>query len=425
MRGSDAGVVLVDAAEAEGEAVALAVPDDGLAGAGEEVPERSAGAPAPALGVQAAARRADARTAEARGARMGGESRCLPMIRAVTHARFGSLVARDLIDVRVGDEAISALDGLDGGFWTVVADFEGTVTAARFGRVERRAPEAEPTAWAPVDREWHSSLDHAAYLAGVEEVRRRIEAGTVYQVNLCRVLSHRLEDSADLDGLAHLLARGNPAPHAARVNVPEAGLDVVCASPEAFLLRSGGRLESRPIKGTAAVLPGMLPKDYAENVMIVDLVRNDLHHVCRAGTVRVDHLCAPEAHPGLVHLVSTVSGELRPGIRWADILEGTFPPGSVSGAPKSSALTAIRDLEAAPRGPYCGAIGWVDADRGEAELAVGIRTFWAERDADGQRWLRFGTGAGITWASGAEAEWEETQLKAARLIGLASGRVLA
>jgi para-aminobenzoate synthetase component 1 len=277
----------------------------------------------------------------------------------------------------------------------------------------------------PLDRRWHSSLDHAAYLAGVEEVRRRIAAGTVYQVNLCRVLSHRLHEGADLDGLARLLAEGNPAPYAARVHVPEAGLDVVSASPEAFLVRDGARLESRPIKGTAPVLDAMLPKDYAENVMIVDLVRNDMQRVCRPGSVQVDHLCAPEEHPGLVHLVSTVSGELVPDTTWADVFAATFPPGSVSGAPKSSALTAIADLERGSRGPYCGAVGWIDADIGRAELAVGIRTFWAEHDEQGERWLRFGTGAGITWGSDAQGEWEETELKAVRLIGLASGRVQA
>jgi para-aminobenzoate synthetase component 1 len=167
----------------------------------------------------------------------------------------------------------------------------------------------------------------------------------------------------------------------------------------------------------------MLPKDYSENVMIADLVRNDLSAVCRPGTVRVDALCAPEEHPGLTHLVTTVSGELRSGVGWAEIMSSTFPPGSVSGAPKSSALRAIADLETAPRGPYCGAIGWVDADSGEAELAVGIRTFWADRDDTGARWLRFGTGGGITWGSDPAQEWAETQLKAVRLIGLASGKV--
>jgi len=105
---------------------------------------------------------------------------------------------------------------------------------------------------------------------------------------------------------------------------------------------------------------------------------------------------------------------------WPALFGGTFPPGSVSGAPKSSALRIIAREESAPRGPYCGAIGWVDGDNRTAELAVGIRTFWWEPEGGGV--LRFGTGAGITWGSDAGLEWEETELKAHRLIGLASGR---
>jgi para-aminobenzoate synthetase component 1 len=337
----------------------------------------------------------------------------------VGHARFGPVLATRPVELR------HDLAGLESGFWAVVATFEGALTAVRFAQVERSAAPGPAVAWAPLDGEWHSSLDHAAYLAGVAEVRERIAAGTVYQVNLCRVLSHPLAEEADLDGLAGLLARGNPAPHAGRVHVPSAGLDVVCASPEAFLLRDGDRLESRPIKGTATAIEDMLPKDYAENVMIVDLVRNDLSHVCREGTVQVDHLCRPEEHPGLVHLVSTVSGQLRSGVDWPEVMGATFPPGSVSGAPKHTALQAIADLEPTPRGPYCGAVGWVDADLGRAELAVGIRSFWAEHDEAGRRWLRFGTGAGITWGSDPEREWVETQVKSGRLVGLASGRVEA
>ena len=336
------------------------------------------------------------------------------------YARFGTILARTPVEAR------ATLQGLDEGFWAVVVTFEGEVTAVRFSDVtagHTLPPDTAP--WTPLDGEWHTSLDHAAYLAGVEDVRARIAAGTVYQVNLCRVLSHELAEDADLDGLARLVERGNPAPHAGRIHVPSAGLDVVCASPEAFLLRDGDRLESRPIKGTATTFGQMLPKDYAENVMIVDLVRNDLSHVCHAGTVRVDHLCRPEPHPGLVHLVSTVSGELRPGMGWPEVMDAAFPPGSVSGAPKHTALQAIEDLETARRGPYCGAVGWIDADRNRAELAVGIRSFWAERDERGRRWLRFGTGAGITWGSDPEQEWVETQVKSRRLVGLASGRVEA
>jgi para-aminobenzoate synthetase component 1 len=340
----------------------------------------------------------------------------------VAYARFGSRWARDVLEI------LDHVEGLDrGGFWAVVVTFEGEVRCVRFAQVthpqETSGPPRQVGAWAPLTGPWSSSLDETAYRTGVGQIRDRIAAGEVYQVNLCRVMSHHLGDDVELAGLETLVTQGNPAPYAGRVHVPEAGLDVLSASPEAFLIRRAGRVESRPIKGTATTMSSMLVKDYAENVMIADLVRNDLSAVCRPGTVSVDALCAPEYHPGLAHLVTTVSGELRSGVLWAEILSATFPPGSVSGAPKSSALRAIADLETVPRGPYCGAIGWVDADTGDAELAVGIRTFWADRDPLGQRWLRFGTGAAITWGSDPQQEWAETELKAARLIGLASGRV--
>ena len=145
---------------------------------------------------------------------------------------------------------------------------------------------------------WRSSLDADAYRASVAEIRERIAAGTVYQANLCRVLEHDLDESADLDGLDALLREGNPAPYAGRIRVAAAGLDVVSASPERFLSRSGERLVSSPIKGTATTADRLLPKDVAENVMIVDLVRNDLSRVCHEGTVDVEALCAVEPHPG-------------------------------------------------------------------------------------------------------------------------------
>ena len=348
----------------------------------------------------------------------------------MSYARFPGRSARTVVEI-VHD--VSCLDR--GGFWVVVVTFEGEVTCLRFAQVTNtRASRAQQSdrapalgrrrpAWLPLTGEWTSSLDETSYLRGVTAVRERIAAGEVYQVCLCRVLAHPLRDDADLATLDSLVARGNPATYASRICVPEAGLDVLSASPEAFLIRRSGRIESRPIKGTAATMSSMLAKDYAENVMITDLVRNDLSAVCRPGTVSVDALCAPQEQPGLTHLVTTVSGEMRPDVPWADVLSATFPPGSVSGAPKSSALRVIGDLETVPRGPYCGAIGWVDAGTGEAELAVGIRTFWAERDSQGRRWLRFGTGGAITWGSDPAQEWAETELKAVRLIGLASGRV--
>lgn len=308
----------------------------------------------------------------------------------------------------------SVLD--ESGWWAVVGTFEGRWTLARFAHVTPTDPPRAGRPWRglPVEA-WTTSLAYDGYLAGVAAVRSLIADGEVYQVNLCRVLSAALSVEEPLDGLADLLRASNPAPHAARVHLPDAGVDVVSASPESYLRRSGQHVSSSPIKGTGATAVDLTDKDVAENVMIVDLVRNDLGRVCDTGSVVVDDALALEQHPGLVHLVSTVRGRLRERAGWSDLLAATFPPGSVSGAPKSSALRAIADLESGERGPYCGAVGWVDADGAEGELAVGIRTFWR----DGEM-LRFGTGAGITWGSDPEREWRETELKAARLLGLAA-----
>lgn len=338
-------------------------------------------------------------------------------------ARFGALVASDLRDVT---SDAGALDSA--GFWAVAVDFEGRTVCARFGDVRRVPQDAAGTAaraagWrGPHPAAWTSSMDRQAYEAGVRTIRRRIATGEVYQVNLCRVLAATLPAGTDpdIDALGAALALGNPAPYAGTIRLPAHGVEIATASPELFLSRDGRTVESRPIKGTARTVDAFLPKDEAENVMIVDLVRNDLGRVCATGSVTVPALCAVEAHPGLVHLVSTVRGELRPEAGWPQLLAAAFPPGSVTGAPKSTALRVIGELETAPRGPYCGAVGWVDADRGTAALAVGIRTFWIDRDAGGDPELRFGTGAGITWGSDPAGEWAETELKAARLLAVAS-----
>ena len=341
------------------------------------------------------------------------------------------------VDVRAEPERLAA-----GGWWAVVGTFSGEVRAWRFAHVERADDGAAQgrgrgAAWrGPARSSWSSSTDRAGYVAAVEATREAIREGEVFQANVCRVLSAPLAPVPDLDGtprepsaaaLAARLATGNPAPYAGFVHVPRGGpvpgTWVVSASPELFLRLEADRITSAPIKGTAREPAGLTEKDRAENVMITDLVRNDLQRVCAPGTVEVTELLALERHPGLVHLVSTVSGLLDPAVaaspeRWAHLLEASFPPGSVSGAPKSSALEVIARLEPVDRGPYCGTVGWVDADSGRAELAVAIRTFWWD-DADGGT-LRFGTGAGITWGSDPEAEWEETELKASRLVQIAS-----
>jgi para-aminobenzoate synthetase component I len=363
-------------------------------------------------------------------------------------ARFGGLVASGLRDVT---DDLGALDST--GFWAVAVGYEGRAVCARFADVRpaSAATAPDPSAWrGPDPAAWTTSMDRAAYENGVRAVRERIAAGDVYQVNLCRVLTAPLPVPApgpgvpapgpgrrpgtshhrpgtphhepDVDALTAVLARGNPAPYAGTIRLPAHGVEIATASPELFLRRRGAGVESGPIKGTARTADELLPKDRAENVMIVDLVRNDLGRVCVTGSVTVPALCALEPHPGLVHLVSTVRGELRPDAGWPELFAAVFPPGSVTGAPKSSALRVIGELETAPRGPYCGAVGWVDADRRTAELAVGIRTFWIDRTGPGGPVLCFGAGAGITWDSDPAGEWAETELKAARLLAVASER---
>ena len=324
-------------------------------------------------------------------------------------AWFGGRLATRLADV-TDDPA--ALDGR--GWWAVLVTFEGRVVCARFDDVREAALPAAPWPGVPPES-WTSSMQRAQYVEGVARIRDGIAAGDYYQVNLCRVLRAPLPGTADLLGLADLLQQGNPAPYAGVLRLPDADVDVVTASPELFLRRDGDRVASGPIKGTAPTAGGLSDKDRAENVMIVDLVRNDLGAVAVTGSVAVPALNAVEAHPGLVHLVSTVTATLRPGAGWPELLLAAFPPGSVTGAPKSSALRAIGELEPVPRGPYCGAVGWVDADRGRATLAVGIRTFWRQDGA-----LHLGTGAGITWGSDAAGEWDETELKARRLREVAA-----
>ncbi len=396
--------------------------EDEVAGGAEVVGPACGGSPAHAASKQprdAAATR-ERTQGTARPYRYG---RPVPILRAGARsartpaAWWGGRSFSDLVEVADLGLDPDALDRREEGTWLVVVPFEGGGTAYRFAAATTAPLPVGGAAWTGPRGPWTTSLDEDAYRAGVEAVRALVREGEVYQVNLCRVLTAGLGPDADPWALAALLARGNPAPYAGVIDTG-AGW-VVSASPELFLRRTGDRVTSAPIKGTAAARGQMLDKDVAENVMITDLVRNDLSRVCRPGTVAVDAMLEEQEHPGLVHLVSTVSGRLRADVGWRELLAAAGPPGSVSGAPKSTALQAISRLEPVSRGPYCGGLGWVDATTGDAELAVGIRTFWWT-PGDGGR-LRFGTGAGITWGSDPAGEWAETELKAARLVRLASG----
>ncbi len=268
----------------------------------------------------------------------------------------------------------------------------------------------------------------------MQDVLDLLRAGECYQVNLTRRLS--CDWAPPAVALFRQLASRHPAPHLGVLRLPGGigggrsarPLAVVSASPERFLSRRGSRIETRPIKGTArtAAELGASAKDHAENVMIVDLARNDLGRVCEPGSIHVPGLFEIEAHPGLYHLVSTVRGRLRLDATLGDLVRATFPPASVTGAPKPRVLQAIEVLEPVRRGVYCGAFGWVDTVRHEADLAVAIRTFTmlgAEPGdpSGGGGVTHFGVGSGIVVDSDPEAEWRETELKAARLLAVAAG----
>jgi para-aminobenzoate synthetase component I len=276
----------------------------------------------------------------------------------------------------------------------------------------------------PLER-WDTSLPRDAYERAVERAIDYIRAGDVFQVNLSQRL--RAPWRGDPFALYGRLRETSGAPFMALARL--GGADVISASPERFLSVRGERIETRPIKGTrprgaspqadealAADLAAS-EKDRAENVMIVDLARNDLGRVARYGTVAVEDLCELERHPGLHHLVSTVSGRLREDVRPADVIRATFPPGSVTGAPKVRAMEIIDELEPVRRGPYCGAIGWIDA-AGDLELSVSIRTFVAAAGA-----LHLHVGGAVTADSDPAQEWRETMHKAARLLAAAGGRL--
>jgi para-aminobenzoate synthetase component 1 len=277
------------------------------------------------------------------------------------------------------------------------------------GLLERApAPGALPPSLDPPT----SSLDRAEFEARVPSIIELIEAGDCYQVNLTRRLTwdHTLDPIA----LHRALARVNPAPHAALLVLPvgDESISVVSASPERVLAWRGAECETRPIKGTGPDARVLLDsvKDRAENVMIVDLARNDLGRVCEYGSIHVPAMLSLEEHPGLVHLVSTVRGRRRARIGAGALLRATFPPASVTGAPKPRVLQIIEDLETVRRGVYCGAVGWIDTEHDEADLAVAIRTFTI---TGGQTTL--GVGSGIVADSDPAAEWEETELKISRL----------
>lgn len=265
-----------------------------------------------------------------------------------------------------------------------------------------------------------SNFERAEFEAAVSRIREYIAAGDVYQVNLSQRF-HAPFVGSPLALYRRLRAR-NPAPFGAYLEF--SGVSIASISPERFLRLDAAtrEAEARPIKGTRprghtpendnALARELLAseKDRAENVMIVDLLRNDLGRVCRAGSIAVPKLFALESHPTVHHLVSTVTGVLRDDADAFDLLLAAFPGGSVTGAPKIRAMQIIAELERAPRGIYCGAIGYVSTT-GAMDVNIPIRTI-VLRDGN----ATFHAGAGIVWDSEPAAEYQETLAKARTMI---------
>jgi para-aminobenzoate synthetase component I len=263
-----------------------------------------------------------------------------------------------------------------------------------------------------------SNFSKQGYLQAVERVIDYIYAGDVFQVNL----SQRLLAPArgDAVSLYRRLRRCNPAPMAGYFDL--GAFQIASASPERFLRVSNRRVEARPIKGTRprsgdpavdrAAEAELLAseKDRAENVMIVDLLRNDLSRVCVADSVQVSQLCGVEACQYVLHLVSAVCGRLREECSPMDLLRAAFPGGSVTGAPKVRAMEIIAELEPTARGAYCGSLGYLGFD-GSLDLSILIRTITA-----GGGWWQFPVGGGVVAQSSPEQEYEETWNKAEGLL---------
>lgn len=298
------------------------------------------------------------------------------------------------------------------------------VSAERAGRPPRPAPTAPqpPAGIGPLSPVSDPTQVADQHVAGVERVIGRIRAGEVYQLNLCTRLTAPLLESP-LELFVRTAGTVRPAYGA---HLPTgADTALVSLSPERFLTVRDGAVITSPIKGTTklsedpdgSLLRGS-SKDAAENIMITDLMRNDLSRVCRPGSVAVTGLLEIQAHPGVWHLVSTVTGRLGETTSVSDLLAATFPPGSVTGAPKSSAVLAIAAEEPVGRGTYTGAAGLITAD-GRAELSVLIRTF----ESHGAR-VELGVGGGITVDSVPVREWRECLHKAEPLALAAGSRLL-
>ena len=325
-------------------------------------------------------------------------------------ARERAAVVREWIDGGVSSQAPQGLK----------IKARPTLSPSMEGRAVARPPAYPVDAgWWPESLELRSSFTHRGYLDAVQRVREYIFAGDIFQANL----SQRFEAPFAESPWAYYrrLRARNAAPFAVYMEAPEAV--VVSASPERFLrVDANGHVETRPIKGTrprgvgpehdAALAQALAEsaKDRAENLMIVDLMRNDLSRVCAPRSVRVSELFSLERYPTVHHLVSTVVGDLESGHDALDPLRAAFPGGSITGAPKLRAMEVIAELEPSRRGVYCGSIGYWSLS-GDLDMNIAIRTALAQDDR-----IFFSAGGGIVADSDPESEYRETLDKARALI---------
>ncbi|MGD9703936.1 MAG: aminodeoxychorismate synthase component I [Acidimicrobiia bacterium] len=265
------------------------------------------------------------------------------------------------------------------------------------------------------------------HAAAVAEIREAIGRGDVYQVNLTARLDQPV--GADPEQVYARLVDASAAQYCAHLSFE--GVDVLSISPELFFEIDDHTIRTRPMKGTArrgrwseedlamATALEASEKDRAENVMIVDLLRNDLGRVAVVGSVQVEELLSLERYPTVWQLTSTVSATLPSAWSLVDVFRALFPCGSVTGAPKIAAMRAITALETSPRGVYCGTVGWIAPGRKHASFNVAIRT----AVLDGSGLLTYGSGGGVTWGSSSAAEWDELQAKAEVLTRVPSTAV--
>jgi len=333
-------------------------------------------------------------------------------------------------------DLVLAVDHIENRAWLLASGYPETTLRARHERAAariswarerlRRASRASPTAsWAIAAK---PDLTPAQFKDAVRRTIDYIEAGDIYQANTTQRFRAKLPAGFDRLALYQALRLRNPATFGAYLDFGATA--ILSSSPERFLKVADGRVETRPIKGTRPRGRGpaedkMLAaellasgKDRAENLMIVDLLRNDISRVCRIGSVKVPILFGLESYATVHHLVSVVSGELAQGRNAVDLLRACFPGGSVTGAPKIRAMEIIAELEPTARGPYCGSIGYLSADGGMDSNIV-IRTYCIQRQE-----LTFQVGGGIVADSDPQAEYDESLAKAKALIEvLAQGGV--